>query len=408
MIRSFSKKILFPGADNSELAAALDLPQGQSIAYALFAHCFTCSKDTLAAARISQALTQYGIAVFRFDFTGLGGSEGDFANTNFSSNILDLISATNYLREHYEAPQILIGHSLGGAAILAVANKIEEAKAIVTIESPADPLHVKDLFKHKLAEIEENGIAEVNLAGRQFHIKNQFLLDLEQQHLIADIAALKKPLLIFHSPQDNIVDISNAITIFNASPFPKNFITLDNADHLLTHKEDSVYVARVLAAWASRYITRKEPVNKFSGEGQVIVHETKDGKFAQEIIIGDHVLTADEPQAYGGNDQGPSPYDLLLAALGACTSMTLRMYADKNKMQLDNIIVKLKHEKIHAEACEDCEKNSDAKIDKILRLIELKGNLTAQQREKLLSIANKCPVHRTLTSNIHIETKLVG
>lgn len=246
--------IRFTGALGTQLAARLDSPPGEPLAFALFAHCFTCSKDTLAASRISAALTARGIAVLRFDFTGLGGSEGDFANTNFSSNVADLVAAAAWLRINHKAPAILIGHSLGGAAVLAAAREIPEAAAVATIGAPYDPGHVRQLLAPAIAEIEAAGEAEVDLAGRKFRIKKQFLQDIGGRESRDAIASLRKALLVFHSPRDTTVSVDNAARIFMAAKHPKSFVSLDDADHLLTRKEDAHYVAAVLAAWASRYI----------------------------------------------------------------------------------------------------------------------------------------------------------
>lgn len=405
---STSKKIIFKNKQGIELAASIELPAGKPTAFAIFAHCFTCSKDTLAAYRISKALTEFGIAVLRFDFTGLGNSQGDFANTNFSSNIQDLISANQFLTEAYQEPTLLIGHSLGGAAVLAVAPQLPAVKAIVTIEAPSDLIHLEHFFGDKIPEIKSEGNAEVILGGRKFNIQHQFLKDLEAHHLLDIVASLNKSLLVFHSPVDEIVSIENAYAIFAAAKGTKSFISLDGANHLLTQKKDSMYVANVLAAWASRYIaTELDMADAVQADtsAQVIVRETKAGPFTKEIISGIHVFTADEPAAYGGNNLGPGPYDLLLAGLGACTSMTIRMYANMKKIPLDDVVVKLNHNKVHAKDCQNCE-NDQSKIDRIDREIALHGNLTPEQRQKLFEIANKCPVHKTLTSKIEIETTL--
>jgi putative redox protein len=403
--------VRFPGALGAELAARLDLPPAAPIAYALFAHCFTCSKDTLAAARISAALTERGYGVLRFDFTGLGGSAGDFANTHFSSNVADLVAAADWLRARYQPPRVLIGHSLGGAAVLAAAGRIAEAAAVATIGAPFDPAHVRQLLQPALAQIEAAGEAEVELAGRRFRIRRQFLDDIAQQNSAERIAALRKALLIFHSPRDATVDIENAARIYAAAKHPKSFVSLDDADHLLTRARDAVYVADVLAAWASRYLpaapapaaelTADEPADA----GTVVVRETRDSAYAQTVAAGRHRLRADEPAALGGADSGPSPYDFLLIALGACTSMTLRMYADLKKLPLERVTVRLKHAKIHAEDCADCE-TRDGKIDRIEREIALDGALDAAQRARLLDIADKCPVHRTLHSEVSVLTRL--
>ena len=398
----------FPGAHGSRLAARLDRPDGTPRAFALFAHCFTCSKDTLAAARISAALAASGFAVLRFDFTGLGGSEGEFANTNFSSNIADLVAAADWLRAEHAAPQLLIGHSLGGAAVLAAAAKIPESVAVATIGAPSDPAHAARLLAPARAEIEAAGEAEVELAGRRFRVRKQFLDDIAAQPQREAIAGLRRALLVFHSPADTTVEISNAAEIFMAAKHPKSFVSLDRADHLLTRQEDAAYVATVLAAWASRYLPHQPAAEKAAGTpGVVRVTETGSGKFAQEILVGPHRLIADEPAAVGGNDLGPSPYDLLLAGLGACTAMTLRMYADHKKLPLEKVSVELQHSKIHATDCADCE-TKEGKIDRIERVVDIRGPLDDEQRKRLLEIADKCPVHRTLHSEVLIETRARG
>ncbi|MBM3359409.1 MAG: OsmC family protein [Betaproteobacteria bacterium] len=401
--------IRFRGALGGELAARLDLPDTPPLAYALFAHCFTCSKDTLAAARISTALTGHGLGVLRFDFTGLGGSEGDFANTNFSSNVADLVAAAGWLRQLHQAPKILVGHSLGGAAVLAAAGEIPEATAVATIGAPYEPAHVRHLLTGAVPEIEAAGEAEVELAGRRFRIKKQFLDDIARRGGQDAIARLRKALLVFHSPRDTTVSIDNAAQIFMAAKHPKSFVSLDNADHLLTHRRDAEYVASVLAAWASRYVGAPESDGKphAAEPGAVTVSETHEGKFTQAISAGAHRLRADEPASFGGSDTGPSPYELLLAALGACTSMTLRMYADQKKWPLSRVSVRLTHNKVHAADCMDCE-TREGRIDRIEREIELAGELDESQRARLLEIANKCPVHRTLHSEVWIPTRLAG
>jgi len=398
--------ITFPGATGAQLAARLDLPEGKPRALALFAHCFTCSKDSLAASRIAAALTAEGIAVLRFDFTGLGGSEGDFANTNFSSNVGDLVAAADWLRDNHGAPQLLVGHSLGGAAMLAAAAKIPECLAVATIAAPFDPAHVGKLLAPARREIESAGEAQVQLAGRTFRIRKQFLDDIAAQPQRAAIAGLRRALLVFHSPLDTVVDIANAAEIFMAAKHPKSFVSLDRADHLLTRKEDAVYTATVLAAWASRYLPEQDAAAQPAGTpGVVRVTESGTGKYVQDVLIGRHRLVADEPESAGGNDLGPSPYDLLLAGLGACTAITLRMYADLKKLPLGRVGVELRHAKIHAADCETCE-TTEGKIDRIERVIDIQGSLTEAQRAKLMEIANKCPVHRTLHSEVVVSTAL--
>jgi putative redox protein len=403
--------IKFPGAFGTSLAASLELPPSGPRAFALFAHCFTCSKDTLAASRISAALTTHGIGVLRFDFTGLGGSEGDFANTSFSSNLADLLAAAAWLRAHHRAPAILVGHSLGGAAVLAAARDMPEVVAVATIGAPFDPAHVRHLLAPALPEIAAAGEAEVTLAGRRFRVKKAFLDDLASRDSREAISTLGKALLVFHSPRDTTVDIENAAQIFMAAKHPKSFVSLDDADHLLTRKEDAAYVAAVLAAWAERYLG--EPAARAvrpitSGEpGVVTVSETGNGKFSQSITAGRHQLRADEPPDVGGQDSGPSPYDLLLAGLGACTSMTLRMYAEHKQLPLERVTVRLRHDKVHARDCAECE-TRDGKIDRIDREIEVRGALDEAQRARLLEIADKCPVHRTLHAEVWVQTRLAG
>jgi uncharacterized OsmC-like protein/alpha/beta superfamily hydrolase len=406
IVEERNEQVQFPGANGQQLSARLERPTSAPRAYALFAHCFTCSKDSLAAAHISRSLAAQGIAALRFDFTGLGSSTGDFANTNFSSNIADLLAAVDYLREHYAAPKILIGHSLGGTAVLAAAAAVPESVVVATIGAPYQPDHVRRLLAPITAEIEARGEADVVLGGRTFRIKRQFLDDLANHRIRDAISNLRKALLVFHSPLDTTVDIDNATQIFLAAKHPKSFVSLDNADHLLTRKADSVYVAAVLAAWASRYLGDAAPAGDNEREpGTVIVQEAGEGKFAQNIRVGRHTLRSDEPEAFGGNNSGPSPYELLLAGLGACTSMTIRSYADRKNMPLEGVTVRLQHEKIHAQDCAECE-TKEGKIDKIEREIELAGALDDAQRVKLLEIANKCPVHRTLHSEILIPTAL--
>ncbi|MDH4149111.1 MAG: alpha/beta fold hydrolase [Betaproteobacteria bacterium] len=397
--------IHFPGAFGTALAARLDLPAQVPRAFALFAHCFTCSKDSLAAARISAALVEHGFGVLRFDFTGLGGSAGDFANTNFSSNVADLVAATAWLRAQHQAPRILIGHSLGGAAVLAAASEIAEAAAVATIGAPFDPAHVQHLLGDAALQIRADGEAEVTLAGRPFRIQKQFLDDLAAQDSAARIGRLRKALLVFHSPRDTYVDIENAARIYAAAKHPKSFVSLDTADHLLTQKSDAAYVAAVLAAWASRYVgPAAATATGTVTPGVVTVRESGEGRYTQDITAGPHHLRADEPESVGGNDSGFTPYDLLLAGLGACTSMTLRMYAEQKKWPLQRVTVTLRHEKIHAKDCADCE-TREGKIDQIDREIDIAGDLSDAQRARLMDIADKCPVHRTLRSEIAIRTR---
>lgn len=400
-----STRFNFPNSKGEQLAATLDMPLGPPMAYALFAHCFTCGKDNLAAKRIAEQLAIHGIATLRFDFTGLGSSEGEFANTHFSSNVDDLVAAADHLRKQHSAPAILIGHSLGGCAVLAASHKIAEARAVVTIAAPYDPSHVTGLFKDQVAAIREQGAVDVQLGGRPFTIKREFLDDVAEKKLDACLADLRKALLVFHSPTDNLVGIENASHIFGAAKHPKSFVSLAGADHLLSQKSDALYVANVIAAWAERYLDAPATMTEAEVEaGLVLVRETHGGKFQQEILSGPHRLFADEPVKLGGLDSGPGPYDFLLAGLGACTSMTIRLYADFKKIPLDNVSVRLSHEKkIHSQDCANCD-TKVTKVDHIERAITLEGTLDAEQRKKLMDIADKCPVHQTLESKVDIHT----
>jgi uncharacterized OsmC-like protein/fermentation-respiration switch protein FrsA (DUF1100 family) len=395
----------FTNSQGEKLAALLDRPDGPIRAVALFAHCFTCGKDNKAARLIAHGLTSHGIAVLRFDFTGLGSSEGEFANTTFSSNIDDLVAAADHLRVTVGAPAVLIGHSLGGAAVLAAAHRIAETRAVATIAAPFDPAHVAGLFGDRVDEIESKGEIEVTLVGRPFRIRRALLADIAGQNLTERIAGLRKALLVFHSPTDETVGIDNASRIFTAAKHPKSFISLAGADHLLRRPSDAAYVAHVVAAWAERYLDMAAPTQP-SAEAEpreVLVRETRRGTFQQEITAGRHRLLADEPVAAGGLDSGPGPYDLLLAALGACTAMTLRLYAERKKLPLARTRVRLRHSRIYAADCAECE-TKEGMLDRIERIITLEGELDAEARKRLIEIADKCPVHRTLTSEINIRT----
>jgi putative redox protein len=402
---------VFQNSQGQSLSGSLEMPSVAVKSYALFAHCFTCSKNNLAATRVARALADMGIAVLRFDFTGLGNSEGDFSNTNFSSNLQDLMAAANYLEQQYAAPALLIGHSLGGSAVLAVAQDLPAVKAVVTIGAPATAAHVKHLFANSCHELMNEQAVQVELGGRSFKIQRQFIDDLEKYNSVAHIKALGKALLIFHSPLDNIVSIEEAARIYTAARHPKSFVSLDQADHLLSRPEDSQYVADVLSAWAGRYlktdriqVKNEDTEMRIVEPGSVIVRE-RDKKFTREILTEHHRLISDEPISSGGADLGLNPYELLLAALGSCTSMTLRMYANHKQIDLQDIQVELHHNRIHADDCAGCEAQASL-IDVITRVIKLTGNLDDKQRVRLLEIANQCPVHKTLQSQMHIKTRL--
>lgn len=398
------KKIEFMSGSVT-LAGALEMPASQVLSYGIFAHCFTCGKDIAAASRIARALTAKGIAVLRFDFTGLGNSDGDFSNSNFSSNIQDLLNAAKYLEENFSAPEFLIGHSLGGAAVLAMAKELPSVKAIVTIGAPYQASHVTHNFAASLDDIRRDGKAEVTLGRRKFTIKKQFLDDLDA-YSAHDLARMKKALLVCHSPVDMTVDISEAEKIYRAAKHPKSFVSLDTADHLLTKKEDSTYVAEVIAGWAGRYLNlAPEKVHKSNASvGQVVVAE-KNHKFTLHVSSDSHYWLADEPTRMGGDNMGPDPYEHLLAALGSCTVMTLRMYANHKSLDLEHIVVTLKHGHEHLKDGEEPD-NKNARIEVIQRTIELVGDLTEQQRSRLLQIADRCPVHKTLQGPLHVRTDL--
>jgi uncharacterized OsmC-like protein/pimeloyl-ACP methyl ester carboxylesterase len=403
-----TQRLDFDGHSGAKLAARLDLPNGTLRAYALFAHCFTCSKDVLAARRIAASLAREGIAVLRFDFTGLGSSEGEFASTNFSTNCGDLLSAVEFLRDNYQAPAILIGHSLGGAAVLSIARDVPEVKAVVTIGAPADAGHVLKNLGAKLETIREEGEAEVDLAGRKFRIQKQFVDDVETQKVKDAVAAMRKPLLILHSPLDQTVGIDNASEIFLAAKHPKSFISLDKADHLLTDHDDAAFAAQTIAGWLTRYVATDKPQGEEAVE-HVRVMETSEGKFQNAVQAGRHRLFADEPESFGGLDSGPSPYDFLSVALGACTSMTLRLYAQHKKLDLGRISVDVSHAKIHARDCDECtdeEREGSGKIDRFERVISVEGDVADEVRDKLLEIADKCPVHRTLEAGAKVKSTL--
>jgi len=403
-----TQKLQFTNAEGQELAARLELPVDRHPhAYALFAHCFTCTKNLSAVRNISRALAQKGFGVMRFDFTGLGESEGDFADTNFSSNIQDLVAAARFLEEEYGTPKLLIGHSLGGAAVLRAAYELEAVEAVATIGAPFDPEHVSHLFSESEETINEQGYAEVKIGGRPFTVKKQFLEDIQTNKMIDRIKELDKALLIMHSPQDLVVAVDNAAKIYKAAWHPKSFISLDGADHLLSEKTDSRYAGEMIATWSGRYIPTPAK-DQLNAEKEVSVRLRQEDGFTTDIMVRKHSLVADEPERVGGNDFGPTPYDLVSAGLGACTAMTLHMYARRKEWPLEEVKVHLKHYKDYAQDLEDCanEEEKESKIDHFDRLIEVEGDLDDKQRERLLEIANRCPVHRTMHSPIAVNSQL--
>jgi uncharacterized OsmC-like protein/alpha-beta hydrolase superfamily lysophospholipase len=397
-------RFTFPGHDGQQLAARLDLPEGPHLATALFAHCFTCSKDIPAARRIAARLSSMGIAVLRFDFTGLGHSEGEFENTNFTTNVQDLVAASAELARRGMCPSLLVGHSLGGAAVLKAAPQMKNIKAVVTLGAPFDPEHVTKNFTDALPQIIRDGVAEVSLGGRPFRISNDFLQDIAKGKLTPAIAALNAALLVLHAPRDATVSIDNASEIFLAAKHPKSFITLDGADHLLSRAEDAEYAADVIATWAKRYIDMPSPAPPVgTPEGVLRVSEADPNGFLQDVQSGPHHLLADEPAAYGGTNKGLTPYGFLSAGLGACTSMTIRMYARRKGWPLASVSVDVTHNKVHGQ---DAGTETKSKIDSFVRTITLQGDLDDSQRARLLEIADRCPVHRSLERSNHIETKL--
>ena len=390
-----SRQFDFTGSDGQHLCGQLDEPQGPALAYAVFAHCFTCTRKSLAAVRISRALTAKGFGVLSFDFTGLGQSGGEFADSSFSGNVRDLVAAASAMEAAGISPSLLIGHSFGGAAVLAAAGDLPTIKAVATLAAPFDVNHIKHQFLgDDLARLEAEGEAEVKLGGRPFKLKKGFIDDLVQHDQAQRIRALKRSLLILHAPLDSYVGIENATLIFEAARHPKSFVSLDGADHLLTKAQDANYVAEVIAAWASRYITGDMPLRTAAQQGYVVVEETGQGAFQAEVSAGGAHFFVDEPAEVGGMGSGPTPYDLLSAGLGACTAMTLRLYARAKSLPLDRVRVTVGHKKVR-----------EMPTDRFVREIRLTGALSDDQKKRLLEIADKCPVHRTL-HGAGIETGL--
>lgn len=397
-------KLTFKNQNGIELSAKLELPESQPPHnYAVFAHCFTCNKNLNAVRSISRALNREGIAVLRFDFTGLGESKGDFSDSNFSSNVSDIKSACDFLALHYTPPSILVGHSLGGAAVIFAAEQIDSIKAVATIGAPASPQHITHLFENDLDTIITSGSAKINLGGRPFNISRQFIDDVSSKNMSSILTTLRKALIVFHSPQDNIVTIDNAAEIYKIAHHPKSFVSLDKADHLLSRKEDSEYVGMVIAGWVKRYITLPSPKQLLSNN-QVVVSLGTDG-FTTDIKAGKHALIADEPESVGGNGLGPSPYEYVAIGLASCTAMTIKMYANRKNWDLQQIVVHVDHHKDYADDCENVEQLAK-KIDIFDRKLELLGDLSSDQTKKLLAIADKCPVHKILSATSKIKTSI--
>ena len=399
--------LTFQNRSGANLSARLDMPaDGNPLAFALFAHCFTCTKNLSAIRNISRAMTSQGVAVLRFDFAGLGESEGDFEDTNFSSNVDDLVAASRFLAREYESPRIMVGHSLGGTAVLQAADLVPSVSAIATVGAPFDAQHVQHLFEDRLEDISGEGSAVVHLGGRPFRIKKQFVADLAEQDVGEHIRRLGRALLILHSPVDRVVSIDNAALIFKADRHPRSYISLDRADHLLSSEPDSRYVGATVAAWASKYLgITRAALSRPDPSDNLVVAELGGQKYRTDIVANGHAITADEPLSKGGRNIGPDPYDLLVSGLGACTAMTLRMYADRKEWPLEAVRVELRHEKVHADDC-DCETEAKGMIDLIHRSVTLKGPLDEVQRKRLAEIADRCPVHRSLRGEVVIKSSL--
>ena len=400
-------KFDFKNQHNEILSGRIEMPHGKIRAFAIFAHCFTCTKNISAATTIAKSLSLKGIAVLRFDFTGLGNSSGDFSNTNFSSNVEDLISAFNALKEEYQTPSILIGHSLGGAAVLKASMRLEEIKSVITIGAPSCTGHVSHLFDRDIEKIESDGEATVNLAGRKFNIKKQFLDNLRESEVLNGLSKLKKSFLVIHSPLDDTVSVDHAAKIFQALKHPKSFVSLDKADHLLTRKEDAIYIAKLISTWVMKYLPEDkiEDIKKPKvADNEILVVADMGKKFTQNVYSKDHHIIVDEPVSYKGDNLGLTPYGQVLAGLGACTAMTVRMYAERKQIVLRSIEVRLSHNKVYAADCDDCE-TTDGKIDEITKFIKIDGDLTEAQLNRMYEIAERCPVNRTLQAEIKIRSE---
>ena len=399
-------KVQFRNNNDYLLSARMEFPPDKHpVAYAIFAHVFTGSKNLAATRYISRSLTQHGIAVLRFDFTGLGESEGDFADTNFTSNVDDLLAAAQFLDENYRSPSVLVGHSLGGAAVIFAASQISTIKAVATIGAPSEPEHVTHLLEDKIEKIESTGMAKVTIGGRSFKIKKQFLDDLRTKNMFGVLRTLRKPILVLHSPQDTIVEIENAAKIYHAAYHPKSFVSLDGADHMLSQKSDAFYVGEVVGTWLSRYV-EYPPASSLATDKEVVARLGNAG-YTTEILAGAHPLLADEGEEAGGDDFGPSPYQLLSSALAACKAMTMQMYARRKKWRLEDVEVHINYSRRYFDDCQDCE-NQSKKIDHFDCAIVIEGDLDQTQRDRLMEIAGRCPVHKTLQNEIRIESRLVS
>lgn len=400
-----SQKVTFTNQEGTQLSGRLELPvDHKPHHFAIFAHCFTCGKDLHSVRNLTLALSQQGLGVLRFDFTGLGQSEGDFADTNFTSNVNDIRAAADFLKENYSEPELLVGHSLGGTAVLMAGSQMESVKAIVTIGAPCDPGHVLKLLKQDIDQIKKEGKATVSIAGRNFNIQSQFVQDLEEQGMDLVLKNLHgKALLVMHSPQDEVVEVSNARSIYEKAHHPKSFISLDGADHLLSKERDSRYAGHIIGAWVSRYLMEAQEEEQPESDSGVVAR-LDEGPFLTKILAGPHHLLADEPEEVGGSNMGPTPYELVAAGLGACTAMTLKMYANRKEWPLEEVEVRLSYDANYQDDCEQCE-DDDRRIGRFERILEVKGNLDEEQKKRLLQIANKCPVHKTLEKGVNVHTR---
>ena len=391
-----------------KLQAYLELPANQKPNhFTIFAHCFSCNSNFNAVKNISRSLSNHGFGVLRFDFTGLGKSEGEFAESHFSANVEDLLDVSNYLEKHYKAPSLLVGHSLGGAAVIVAASKLEHIKAVATVGAPATVSHVTHLFSHGTDDIQEKGDVEVKIGGRPFKINQDFVNDFGKTDLPKIIKKLRKPILVMHAPFDKVVGIENAHQIYHNAIHPKSFISLDDADHLLSKQTDSIYVGNMIGTWVERYF-EPEDNNMISSNGEQLVGHLNllEDNFTTSIQTKKHSFIADEPTNIGGDDFGPSPYDFLSAGLAACTVMTLKMYADRKKWDLHEVFVYITYSRKHSDDL-DIEVDKPTRFDHLQKKIKIVGNLEEKQRNRLKEIASKCPVHKTLQSKIIIDTTLL-
>lgn len=402
-----SQSVEFSNADGAPLSGVLETLDGGASAWAIFAHCFTCSKKSLAASRVARGLAEQGIGVLRFDFTGLGESGGDFSTSGFSSDVADLVAAADWMASTGRAVSLMIGHSLGGAATVVAAKALKDVKAVVTIGAPSDAGHIVEQFKESVPEIEADGRAQVNLGGRPFTLSRTFLEEVRKTTVIDAVKDLRKPFLILHAPGDDVVGIDNATDLFVAAKHPKSFVSLDRADHLLSGKNDAAFAIDVISGWSAQYTGIVGKAQEAEPQAnKVIVRETgANGPYQNEVLIGGRKFFADEPASYGGADTGPDPYAWVIAGLGACTSITMRMYANRKKWPVEQVTIRLEHDKRHADDCVDC--GPGDRIDVFTRYIEIEGDLDEEQRARMLEIADRCPVHRTLESGAKVETHLV-